>query len=184
MPFKVVPPLYTVWQDMLGRCRNPSFKQWRDYGGRGIDVCERWKKTYKNFVADMGPRPPGTLLDRIDNDKGYSPENCKWSTRKEQQRNQRVTRRATIEGAEYIAADLAEKAGVKTDTIVVRAIQGLSLEQVMAPERRHNFDGLKLGGFASGNSRHRTHCKNGHEFVPPFTYKASNWRICPICGSI
>lgn len=90
---KEVPEHYT-WRMMVARCHNPNHKAYSLYGGRGITVCERWLD-YANFLADMGSRPKGTSLDRIDNNKGYSPGNCRWATPSEQQKNKTKTRRYT-----------------------------------------------------------------------------------------
>lgn len=80
--------LYWVWADMLSRCRNPNHRQFKDYGGRGIAVCPEWK-SFAAFERDMAPRPEGMMLDRVDNDLGYGPINCRWATRKEQNSNRR-----------------------------------------------------------------------------------------------
>lgn len=79
---------YVSWTAMLQRCFNPNANEFERYGGRGITVCERWKKSFVNFISDLGPRPPGHSLDRIDGRNGYFPGNCKWSTPKEQANNQ------------------------------------------------------------------------------------------------
>ncbi len=180
------PPLYTVWRGILHRCYNPKAKQYKDYGGRGITVCDSWRHSYKQFYADMGDRPSGLTIERKNNDGNYTPENCYWETRQAQQRNQRRTRIVTIEGKQYKAIDLAEIAEIKSDDIVARAKKGLSYDEVVSKERRLNLEGFKLGPKVSSEVRRaRTHCKNGHEFTPENTKMVTDgkytWRTCKAC---
>jgi hypothetical protein len=86
---------YHSWQQMKDRCLNPKTKHWKHYGGRGIKVCARWAgpDSFKNFLADMGEKPPGLTIDRVNNDGNYEPGNCRWATRKQQSQNRRCSRR-------------------------------------------------------------------------------------------
>lgn len=82
-------PTYQTWECMIQRCSNPNVPSYQYYGGRGIRVCQRWLDDFKNFLSDMGERPNGKTLDRIDNEDNYYPENCRWATPKEQSENKR-----------------------------------------------------------------------------------------------
>lgn len=74
---------------MIARCYRPSYIYWKNYGGRGIAVCDRWRESFQNFYADMGDPPKGMQLDRVDNDGDYAADNCRWATRSQQMRNSR-----------------------------------------------------------------------------------------------
>lgn len=88
-------PEYFTYNDMLNRCHNKQNKDYASYGGRGIKVCARWRDSFEAFYADMGSRPPSLSLDRIDNDAGYSPDNCRWATSSEQSLNRRINKNNT-----------------------------------------------------------------------------------------
>jgi hypothetical protein len=92
---------YTVWYGMVRRCHNPRDPGFVSYGARGIGVSARWREDFMAFFADMGPRPSiGHSIDRLDNARGYEPDNCRWATKSQQQRNK--ARRANAVGAHYL----------------------------------------------------------------------------------
>lgn len=124
-------PEYDVWQAMLARCRNPQNPRFAKYGGRGIKVCDSWLD-YGAFIADMGPRPTlAHSLDRIDNDGGYEPGNCRWATPHQQMTNRSVTRMVEIEGQSVPLATLAKLCGIPANTLRFRILKGWPLVDAM-----------------------------------------------------
>lgn len=109
-------PIYAIWSSMLARCRNPRNAAYANYGGRGIAVCDRWLE-FVNFYADMGDPPAGMSLDRIDNNAGYGPANCRWATRKEQNQNRRARHMLTVDGETHPMGVWSDRYGVKVGTI-------------------------------------------------------------------
>lgn len=100
-------PEYALWLNIRQRCTNPNHHSYSYYGGRGITVCERWNDPV-NFISDIGQRPEGHEIDRIDNDKGYSKENCRWVLKKPQMQNTRLSKWWYVNGVRY--ASLTEAA--------------------------------------------------------------------------
>lgn len=118
---------YQVWKAMKRRCFYKGDKHFKDYGGRGVTVCDRWM-SFENFISDMGPRPDGDMsLDRIDNSGNYEPCNCRWATRSEQSSNKRNVAKVLHEGKLIPAFALAKMNGIKRSTFSMRiSRQGLS----------------------------------------------------------
>lgn len=131
--------LYSIWESMKTRCANPNHKSYVDYGGRGISVCETWGNSFTAFMewAVENGYQDDLTLDRIDNGKGYSPENCKWSTAVEQARNRRTSTVITFNGRSCVLEEWAEMTGVSSRTISRRVKAGWVVEDALfLPERR------------------------------------------------
>lgn len=112
---------YKSWLKMKERCFNPNATQYKWYGGKGITVCDRWKSSFENFLADMGKRPsPSHSIDRIDSSGNYEPDNCRWADRKTQIRNQSKTKWIYVGGQKVILAEYAESLGISCDTLTNR----------------------------------------------------------------
>lgn len=112
--------LYFVWRNMINRCKWEKSNSYKDYGGRGITICKRWGN-FENFLKDMGDRPTTKhTLDRIDNNGDYSPENCRWATRKEQMNNTRRSRFLTFQGETHTVDEWSEITGIKYSTLAMR----------------------------------------------------------------
>lgn len=122
---------YHIWRTMLSRCENPNAHAYKEYGGREIKVCEQWH-TFEGFYKDMGKRPTAShSLDRIDNDGGYCPENCRWASKKEQSRNRRDNHLLTFQGRTKCIAEWVEETGLKCSTISERLRRGWSVEETL-----------------------------------------------------
>lgn len=102
---------YQSWADMRSRCSNPKHKRYAAYGGRGIKFCERWD-SFEAFVEDMGLKPDGLTLDRIDNDGDYEPDNCRWATYRDQNKNKRTTTTYRYDGRDQTIEEWAEEIGM------------------------------------------------------------------------
>lgn len=127
-------PLYRRWRAMIERTRNPNNDEYRNYGGRGIAVCERWQD-FANFAADMGDSFAEDLtLDRIDVDGNYGPENCRWATSGEQQRNKRNNHVVTWRGRTMIVTDWAALLGINPNTLGYRIRRGWDIERALTKD--------------------------------------------------
>jgi hypothetical protein len=123
--------LYKKWRGMKNRCQNPNDPCYERYGGRGIKVCDRWQE-FEAFYDDMSPTyKRGLTLERINNDIGYCPENCEWVTLAKQATNRRNVHRLEWEGEIYTAKALAEKVGMKPQTLTARLRRGWSVQEAV-----------------------------------------------------
>lgn len=124
------PATYRSWDHMIQRCTNPSYLHFHYYGGRGIKVCERWM-TYENFLADMGDRPNGTSLDRIDVNGNYEPGNCRWATRQQQANNTRRNTMITYAGRTMSISDWSREMSLTKPCISGRLKRKWPIEKVL-----------------------------------------------------
>jgi hypothetical protein len=145
-------PEYSSWSAMKNRCDNKTHVAYARYGGRGITYDTRWRE-FKNFLEDMGHKPSANMeLDRIDNNKNYCKENCRWATKKEQTRNRggaRATRLYTYEGKTMCIKDWADYVGITPQSMQKRLNNGWPLEKAFSPTRHdkpdlYSFDGKTL----------------------------------------
>lgn len=127
---------YIIWKTMRARCNNPNSPGYAGYGARGIRVCAAWDQSFESFLADMGERPEGMSLERMDNERGYEPGNCKWATNHEQCRNRRSNQLITHLGETKCRKDWADELGVPPP-VLQRSIAKLGIEAA--------FNSLKKG---------------------------------------
>lgn len=126
-------PAYISWQSMCQRCSNPKGKRAALYIGRGIKVCERWRTSFENFLADMGKRPEGCSLDRFpDNDGNYEPGNVRWATASQQSNNRRDRPRYQFKGLFQTVAEIAPQVGLERKTLYSRLRTGWAFEKAIS----------------------------------------------------
>lgn len=123
---------YHVWEAMVARCTNPNMHAYHRYGGRGIGMCEEWR-TFSNFFRDMGHPPEGYHIDRIDNEKGYCKENCRWVTAKTNMRNRSKHNYVEYEGRKITTEELADILGVSGTTVRNRLRIGWNIKDLGKP---------------------------------------------------
>ncbi len=124
---------YKTWLNMVQRCTNAGLRYFKNYGGRGIQVCERWR-SFANFLSDMGRRPgPRMTIERIDNDAGYEPGNCRWASRKEQNRNKRTNVIVTAFGRSMTLVEWSELTGIPYFTLHARRRRSWTPERMVTP---------------------------------------------------
>ena len=135
-------PLRAVYQAMKSRCYSPSDLAYPAYGGRGIYVCDRWLESFANFLADMGERPPGMSLDRIDVNGPYAPENCRWATEEQQHNNMQQTRYLEWNGKRQSLTQWARELDIPPNTIRRRLHVGWPIERVLGepPDMRYSHN--------------------------------------------
>lgn len=122
-------PEYSCWQNAIRRCYSKKSQRFAQYGGRGITMCARWRGSFSNFIADMGLRPEGHSLDRIDTNGHYSPENCRWATDEQQRNNMRQCVHYDWHGERMTLAQIERKTGIPRSVIYRRIKRGWNLDR-------------------------------------------------------
>lgn len=158
---------YRSWHMMIQRCCNPNATRFERYGGRGITVCQGWRESFEAFYRDMGKRPEGTTLDRINRDGPYCKENCRWATRREQQSNLRSNRKISYQGETHTLAEWSRVLNLPMKRLESRLRKGWTVERAMREPFRPEA----------------THCPNGHEYTQHTTHFYRGGRRCRICRS-
>jgi len=161
-------PTYQSWSNMLRRCYNKKNIAYERYGGRGIKVCSNWKNNFVLFLDDMGERPEGLTLERIDNDGNYTPENCKWATRKEQGNNKTNNILITDNSVTKTQSGWASAIGISPAHFKYHYDKGRNIEKIQSI--------IKM------NKLPRTHCPHGHRYDEENTYiNTKGSKVCRKC---
>ena len=147
-PHKTKHPSYYSWQNMKARCYNPNATGYEKWGGRGITVCDEWRDDFWQFATDMGSKPTGFTLDRIDNDGDYTPDNCRWATHSDQIHNQRRRKDGvdyTYGGETLSEAEWARRLGVPKSRLTARRRLGWSVPDILGTPANGKYGRMKKG---------------------------------------
>lgn len=145
---------YLAWSNMIARCCRVSHPDFKNYGGRGITVCNRWR-SFHNFLTDMGPRPgPNMTLERANNHKGYNPTNCLWASRASQNRNHRRNVVVEYKGVKYCVTDLAKKFDIEPNTLKSRLASGWTLNDALSTKSSSKHGSVTKPDRVAKGSRH------------------------------
>lgn len=128
-------PVYNIWLKMKKRCYDENDPQYKDYGGRGIKICDRWLKSFSNFLEDMGEKPGGLTIERIDNNTGYSPDNCRWASRREQNQNKRNNKYYEYKGMRLTMTEWSRRLGINPSSMFERFEKWTIEEALTTPVR-------------------------------------------------
>ncbi len=174
-------PEYIAWACMLDRCANPRNKRFKDYGGRGISVCERWRQSFLAFLEDVGQRPDSKMsLDRIDNSGNYEPGNVRWALPVTQAANRRTNHPLTIGGITMSVTEWARLRGVRRGTVYSRIRAGWPEEHLFS--KSFQFKGNQ-DKYHERRVAQITHCPQGHEYNEQNTYiTKTGARHCRACA--
>lgn len=127
---------YRIWNGIKNRCLNKKLLEYKHYGGRGITVCQEWANDFNVFYKDMGDRPKGKSIERIDNNKGYNKSNCKWATTKEQSINKRCSLRVEYMGKQMALTEISDITGIKYVTLARKLKVGEDLSNIISVKER------------------------------------------------
>lgn len=182
-------PDYWLFHSMKKRCSCETATAYHSYGGRGITVCDRWLlprgQGFRNFIQDMGPRPPGMTLERSNTNLGYSPENCVWATRKTQSNNRRNNVRITYNGITKTATEWAHSLGLRGGDVILKRIKnGIPLGEALTIPRLPREMQQAAINAAALLRKSRTHCKRGHPLSGDNLYEYKGGRTCLTCKKL
>lgn len=152
---------YRSWQGIFQRCKNPNNSQYKHYGERGISICDAWASSFDSFLSDMGERPEGMTLDRVDNNRGYSPDNCRWATITEQNNNKRNNVVIEFNGESLTRAQWARRIGISGPSLTSRLLSGMPLCEALANgrKRRRPMEAAK-GYTIHKTGKYMAQCRN------------------------